>query len=128
MGRLMSDRPIAELIVEAYGCEADLDDGPALAAALRGAAESVGAVVLRESAHAYCPHGVTAMVFLAESHALLTTWPEHGYAIAEIFLCNPQMDPHRVWSDLERFLRPAEIRVHEVPIEIARRPRKASRA
>lgn len=113
---------LSELIVEAYGCEGALDDGPALCEALRLGAQDVGATVVREAAHAYAPHGVTAMIFLAESHLLVTTWPELGYAVAEVFLCNDTMDVKVPWRRLEMLLRPADVRFHEVPLAIGRRP------
>src|SRR6059058_5356691 len=95
---------VNELLIEAYGCAGALNDGDAICAALREAAQAVGATVVREATHAFSPHGVTAMIFLAESHLLLTTWPEHDYAVLEIFLCNEAMDPEVCWKVLERYL------------------------
>ena len=37
----------------------------------------MGATVVGESTVRYVPHGLTIAVFLAESHIVLTTWPEH---------------------------------------------------
>jgi S-adenosylmethionine decarboxylase len=109
---------VTELLVEAYGCEGPLNDGEAICAALREASLAVDATIVREATHAYAPHGVTAMIFLAESHLLLTTWPEHHYAVAELFLCNERMDPEKSWRVLERFLRPRDSRAHRVPLHI----------
>ena len=113
---------LSELIVEAYGCAGVLNDGPALCEALRQGADDVGATVVREAAHAYAPHGVTAMIFLAESHLLITTWPESGYAVAEVFLCNDTMDVMVPWRRLEALLRPTDVRFHKVPLAIGNRP------
>lgn len=109
---------ITELVVEAYGCTGPLNDGELICRALRESALAVGATIVREATHAYCPHGVTAMIFLAESHVMLTTWPEHGYAVAEIFLCNPSMDPMACWRVIEQLVQPAQTRFHRVPLRV----------
>jgi S-adenosylmethionine decarboxylase len=109
---------ITEVLVEAYGCEGPLNDGPALCAILREAARAVSATVVREATHAYSPHGTTAMIFLAESHLLITTWPEHAYSVTEMFLCNERMDSAACWRAIELELRPRETRFHRVPLRI----------
>jgi S-adenosylmethionine decarboxylase len=110
---------ITELLVEAYGCEGPLNDGEVLCDALRAAAQAVGATVVREATHAYAPHGITAMIFLAESHLLVTTWPEHRYVVAEIFLCNPSMDPATAWRAIADVVRPRDARSHPVVLRIS---------
>ena len=35
---------------------------------------------------------MTAVLFLAESHILVSTWPEHRSALIGILLCNDHMD------------------------------------
>ncbi len=76
------------LIAEFYGCDHGvLDDPDAIRAMMVAAAERVGATVLQVSVHRYAPQGVTATVIIAESHLSIHTWPEHGYAAADIFTC-----------------------------------------
>lgn len=110
---------LTQLVAEAYGCAGALNDAEAICAALTQGARAVGASIVREATHAYAPHGVTAILFLAESHFMVTTWPEHGYAVAEVFLCNEKMDPIDAWSVLEATLRPRETRFHRIPLVIA---------
>jgi S-adenosylmethionine decarboxylase len=105
---------ITQLLVDALDCEGPLDDGPVLAAALRAAALEAGAQPVGEVVHRYVPHGVTVALILAESHILLSTWPEHRLALLDVQLCNPTMDPAQVWSILSPLLRPAEQRLHPV--------------
>lgn len=38
--------------------------------------------------HNYSPYGYSAIVILEQSHAAIHTWPEHGYASVDIFLCD----------------------------------------
>lgn len=55
---------------------------------LRAAAEAAGAHVLHSHFHGFGPGlGVTGVALLAESHISIHTWPEHGYAAADIFMC-----------------------------------------
>ena len=111
---------IRQLDVDCYDCDGPLNDPAALLAALRAGAEAVGATVLDTHACTYQPHGVTAVAFLLESHVIVTTWPEHGYAVVEAFLCNPQMDPMVVWERVAACLRPRRIELsrtpHRVPV------------
>ncbi|WP_395403976.1 adenosylmethionine decarboxylase [Pseudoduganella sp. UC29_106] len=61
---------------------------------LRDAADVAGAHVLHSHFHGFGEgQGVTGVVLLAESHISIHTWPEDGFAAADIFMCgasNPQ--------------------------------------
>ncbi len=105
----MTSLHIRELLVDAQGCAGPLDDPEALEAGLRAAAEAVGADVRGQCVVRFVPHGVTAVLVLAESHILVSTWPEHGLALVDILLCNAAMDPARAWASLAGVLRPAEV-------------------
>jgi S-adenosylmethionine decarboxylase len=87
---------IPHLLTDAFDCAANLDDLELIAAAMRAGAESVGAVCVGEAECRYVPHGVTAVLFLAESHILVSTWPEHKSALIDVMLCNDQMDAEKV--------------------------------
>ena len=100
---------IRQLLVEARGCRADLNDADGLLAVLREAASSVGAREVGATEVRFVPHGVTAVIVLAESHLLLSTWPEYGLALVDVLLCNPGMDPENVWGVLEEHLRPEAV-------------------
>ena len=43
----------------------------------------------------FSPQGVTGILSIAESHISIHTWPEHGYAAADIFTCGDQTMPER---------------------------------
>lgn len=81
-------------ILELYACPSDaLNDKAMILAALRRAAERAGATWLGEVAHKFEPQGVTALGLLAESHISIHTWPEIGYAAADVFTCGSSCDP-----------------------------------
>jgi S-adenosylmethionine decarboxylase len=65
-----------------------------------------GATVIGEHAQRYVPHGLTLVVFLAESHIMLTTWPEFKMVLVDVLLCNPEMDEDAVVDEIARLLCP----------------------
>ncbi|MBL8469703.1 adenosylmethionine decarboxylase [Methyloversatilis discipulorum] len=57
-------------------------------AVLDEAARAAGAHVLGGHFHPFGPGlGVTGVLLLAESHISIHTWPEHGYAAVDVFMC-----------------------------------------
>ena len=59
-----------------------------LEAILRQAALRAGARILHSHFHSFgAAMGVTGVVLLAESHISIHTWPEAGFAAADIFMC-----------------------------------------
>ena len=89
-------RPIPHLLVDAFDCGGPLDDLNAIQEAMEAGARAVGAEVVGRAECRYVPHGVTAVLFLAESHILVSTWPEHKTALIDVLLCNDRMDPEVV--------------------------------
>jgi len=80
------------LIAELHGCSG-LADVALVQQALTDAAAAAGATLLDVKLHAFGPgQGVTGVALLAESHISIHTWPEHGYAAVDIFLCAPRHD------------------------------------
>ena len=54
--------------------------------------------------------GVTGVVMLSESHISIHTWPEHGYAALDVFMCGAAR-PERALDSLRAALAPASVRV-----------------
>ena len=76
------------LLLELNDCNREvLDDLDYIRQAMRGAAEQAGATIVGESFHKFDPIGVTGIVAIAESHLCIHTWPEYGYAAADVFTC-----------------------------------------
>ena len=55
--------------------------------ALHDAARAAGATVLSAHFHPFAGGGLTGVLLLAESHITIHTWPEHGYAALDLFMC-----------------------------------------
>lgn len=70
-----------------------LDDLSYIKDVMISAADGVGAQILGESFHQFYPQGVTGIVAIAESHLCIHTWPEYGYAAADIFTCGTSIKP-----------------------------------
>ena len=84
------------LLLELKDCDKEvLNDLSFLKGALLMAANESGATVLGESFHRFNPHGVSGVVVIAESHLVIHTWPEYGYAAADIFTCGNSVQPEK---------------------------------
>ena len=84
------------LLLELKGCDKEeLNNTGFLKDALLVAANEAGATVLGESFHRFNPQGVSGVVIVAESHLFIHTWPEYGYAAADIFTCGNSVQPEK---------------------------------
>jgi S-adenosylmethionine decarboxylase len=80
-------RPGTHLLADLYDCD-NLMDADGIESVLRKAAGAAGATILLSHVHAFpSAGGVTGVVLLAESHISIHTWPEHGFAALDIFMC-----------------------------------------
>ncbi len=108
-----SHEAIPQLNIDCYGCKGDLNNNDRIVQMAEQAAKQVGATVLGKGSVSYPGRGVTAVIFLAESHILVSTYPEYQYAIVEIFMCNSQADHRECWGCLYDYLQPERISVNQ---------------
>ncbi|MEQ8966813.1 MAG: S-adenosylmethionine decarboxylase [Azospirillaceae bacterium] len=116
---------IRQGFAELRGCGAAISDEAALRDAAVAAARSAGATVIGDHAQRYAEHGLTLVIFLAQSHVMLSTWPEYDLILADVLLCDDTMsvdgaidalaarlcpDGTVVRSSVERRIGPAETR------------------
>ena len=114
---------ISQVLAELYDCTPLIGDEHKLIEVAKASARSVGATVVGEYAVSYVPHGFTVSVFLAESHIVLTTWPEFRLVLVDVLLCNASMNPHLVLDKIKESLCPSGVAVvHEVPRKIHSEP------
>jgi len=84
------------LLLELKDCNKEvLNDLGFLKGTLLSAANESGAIVLGESFHPFNPQGISGVVIIAESHLSIHTWPEYGYAAADIFTCGNSVRPEK---------------------------------
>ena len=87
------------IILEMWGCCKDtIDNVEVVKEILVKAAESVKATLVDVVCHRFSPYCVTGVAILAESHIAVHTWPEHGYAAADIFICGSAINPRNAAS------------------------------
>ncbi|MBK8338485.1 MAG: adenosylmethionine decarboxylase [Sterolibacteriaceae bacterium] len=106
----------AHLLADLHGvADALLRDRAALEALLTRAAAAADARVLFSHFHAFGDGGgVTGVVLLAESHISIHTWPEHGFAAVDIFMCGASQ-PARALQLIESGLGAARCIRRDVP-------------
>jgi S-adenosylmethionine decarboxylase len=104
------------LLADLHGIAPALLTDPAqLDALLREAALAAGARILHSHFHAFGEgQGVTGVLLLAESHISIHTWPESGFAAADVFMCGA-CQPQRALEVIEAALQPAARGIRTVP-------------
>ena len=101
--------------LELWGVDgALLDDPVRLEQVLLAAAAAAKCQVLGSVKHHFEPHGASVVVLVAESHLSIHTWPEHGYAAADILTCGETLPQEGVKSliDLMKPVR-SEVRQYQ---------------
>ncbi len=103
------------LLADLGGIAADkLSDCDCIEQLLRGAAQAAGARVLHSHFHGFgVGLGVTGVVLLAESHISIHTWPEAGFAAADIFMCG-SAQPELALAIIAEALQPQSRVVHTI--------------
>jgi S-adenosylmethionine decarboxylase len=77
----------AHLMIDLIGAKR-LDDIAHIEDTLRRCVTAAGATLLHIHVHRFEPSGgVSGVAVLAESHISIHSWPEHGYAALDVFMC-----------------------------------------
>src|SRR5688572_4655666 len=77
--------------------------------------EESGATVVRGISHHFPIIGLTSVLILTESHAVLHTWPESGTVHLDIFSCSPRLKSLAAIAALGEALGAGAVSVQEVP-------------
>ena len=92
-------------MLELKDCNPDLlNDLSFIRQSMIETAQDVGATIVGESFHHFSPQGVTGILAIAESHISIHTWPEYGYAAADIFSCGTSFRPREAANKLAEAL------------------------
>ena len=86
----------------------------AVTAAFAGALTAAGATVVESISHHFPGTGLTSVLILAESHAVLHTWPETGMVNIDIFSCSPRLQSLSAIAALGELLGASSTSIQEV--------------
>lgn len=111
MGADRAAAVVHRIAVIARDCRGDLMSGEGLSSAARRAAADSGLTLVAEATFAYVPHGLSVALLLAQSHLVISTWPEHRTATVDLAVCADQQAAQAVWSELDRYLQPTTVEV-----------------
>lgn len=102
--------------VDLSGCAAIAALAPeSVTAAFVDALQSAGATVVQTMSHNFPGAGLTCVLILSESHAVLHTWPETGTVNIDIFSCSTKLKSLAAIAELGRSFGAASVSVQEIP-------------
>jgi len=102
--------------VDLSGCAMMARLAPAqIEVAFASALADAGATVVQTASHRFPGAGLTCVLILAESHAVLHTWPETGTANVDIFSCSTRLKSLAAIEEFGRSLGAARVAVREIP-------------
>lgn len=101
------------LIMEMWGCQ-NLDSVDAAEQALREMVAALDVTLLDLKVYPFSPVGVTGMAIVSESHLVIHTWPEYGYAAVDLFTCGPGRSPEAAVPVLRKYFAPERVQVMEM--------------
>lgn len=110
------------------GCEALAALAPeAVAAAFASALRAAGATIVQVASHAFPGAGLTSILILSESHAVIHTWPETGTVNIDIFSCSPRLRCQDAIDELSRSFGARRVSVQEIARADGHRPEPEAR-
>lgn len=109
------DRPML-YVADLGGCAALATATPeAVREVFVAALERAGATIVEVLSHGFPGAGMTCVLILAESHAVLHTWPETGTVNIDVFSCTTRLRSLAAIDDIARALGAATVSVRETP-------------
>lgn len=101
--------------IDLEGCETLAALAPEeIIAAFVSAMERAGAKIVQTLSHAFTGAGLTSVLILRESHAVLHTWPETGTVNIDIFSCSPRLKSLDAANELSRVLGARQVSIQEI--------------
>ena len=82
-----------------------------------------GATIVNTVSHVFPHTGMTCVLILRESHAVLHTWPETGAINIDIFSCTPRLRSIEAIRELGRSFGARQVAIQEIPRDAGRAPR-----
>jgi S-adenosylmethionine decarboxylase len=83
-----------------------------------------GATLVEAVSHAFPTTGLTCVLILRESHAVLHTWPETGTINVDIFSCTPRLKSVQAIEELGRSFGARHLSIQEIARADGHGPRR----
>lgn len=100
-------------IADLWGCT-KIDCLKTMEQALREAVVQAKATLLHIHLHHFTPNGgISGVAVLAESHISVHTWPEHGFAAFDVFMCGEAKPSKAIDVFRDTFI-PSQVKVSEL--------------
>jgi len=101
------------LVLELWGCS-NLNSPCIVEQALRDVVDATGVTLLDLKVYPFEPMGVTGAAIVSESHIIIHTWPEHGYAAIDIFTCGEERDLSRAIECVREHFSPERVQMMHI--------------
>ena len=88
--------------------------GAEVAAIFTGALGRAGGTIVEQVSHAFPTTGLTCVLILRESHAVIHTWPETGTIHIDIFSCTPRLQSVRAINELGQSFGARQVSIKEI--------------
>jgi S-adenosylmethionine decarboxylase len=125
---MKTDAPPTLYSVDLAGCTDLVGRAPdEIMATFCAALRRAGATVVHELAHSFPGTGLTCVLILSESHAVLHTWPETATVNIDIFSCSPRLKSLEAIDDLSQSFGAERVTVQEIPRADGHGPRSDER-
>jgi S-adenosylmethionine decarboxylase proenzyme len=112
--RVSHEQPVL-YSVDLAGCAAMSSLTPeSIASVFTRALERAGATVVQALSHHFPGAGLTCVLILAESHAVIHTWPETGTANIDIFSCSTRLKSLAAITEVGEALGATHVAVQEI--------------
>ena len=103
------------MIVDLLSCPSELlEKVPFIKQSMELAALEGSAHIVESLFHQFSPYGVSGGLIVQESHIMIHTWPEYGFASVDIFTCGAEMNINKVVTSLVNSLRPETIKTSDI--------------
>ncbi len=105
----------ASFSADLSGCAAlSLLAGDEVTQLFAAALDRAGATIVNTVCHAFPKTGLTCVLILSESHAVLHTWPETGTINIDIFSCTPRLRSVEAIHELGRSFGAQKVSIQEI--------------
>jgi S-adenosylmethionine decarboxylase proenzyme len=114
----------ASFSADLVGCAAlPILTGDEISELFIAAIRHAGGTIVQMVSHAFPRVGVTCVLILAESHAVLHTWPETGTVNIDIFSCTPRLKSVDAIHALGRAFGARQVSIQEIARAAGHSPR-----